>query len=54
MNPWFDMYVNGEHLDNIHHDILEAIEAAKAWLDEEIENAKQIEDAGVEMLDLPA
>ena len=54
MNPWFDMYVNGEHLDNVHHDILEAIEAAKAWLDEEIENAKQIEDAGVEMLDLPA
>ena len=35
MNPWFDMYVNGEHLDNVQHDILEAIDAAKAWLDEE-------------------
>ena len=35
MNPWFDLYVNGDHLDNVQHDILEAIDAAKAWIDEE-------------------
>ena len=32
-NPWFDMYVNGEHLDNVQYDIDEAIDQAKAWLD---------------------
>lgn len=43
-NPWFDMYVRGEHIDCITHDINEALQGAMAWLDEEIENAKQIED----------
>jgi hypothetical protein len=44
MNPWFDMYVRGEHLDNVHHEIGEALQAAKAWLEEEVANAKMIED----------
>jgi hypothetical protein len=47
MNPWFDMYVRGEHLDNVHHEIGEALQAAKAWLDEEVQNAKLIEDGVV-------
>lgn len=44
MNPWFDMYVRGEHLDNVHHEIGEALQAAAAWLEEEVANAKLIED----------
>jgi len=47
MNPWFDMYVRGEHLDNVHHEIGEALQAAKAWLEEEVQNAKLIEDGVV-------
>lgn len=53
-NPWFDLYVRGEHLDCVTHDINEALQSAMAWLDEEIANAKQIEDAVVFGLDLPA
>lgn len=43
-NPWFDLYVRGEHLDCVTHDINEALQSAMAFLDEEIANAKQIED----------
>lgn len=47
MNPWFDMYVRGEHLDNVHHEIGEALASARAWLEEEVANAKLIEDGVV-------
>ncbi len=53
-NPWFDLYVRGEHIDCITHDINEALQSAMAWLDEEIANAKQIENFGVSGLDFPA
>jgi hypothetical protein len=53
-NPWFDLYVRGEHLDCVTHDINEALQSAMAWLDEEIANAKEIENVGVSGLDLPA
>lgn len=43
-NPWFDLYVKGEHLDCVTHDINEALQSAKAWLEDEIRNAKEIED----------
>jgi len=43
-NPWFDLYVRGDHIDSVTHDINEALQSAKAWLEEEIINAKQIED----------
>lgn len=46
-NPWFDLYVNGEHLDCVTHSIDEAVNAAKAFLSEEVANAERIE------LDLP-
>ena len=52
MNSWFDLYVQGEHLDCVSHDIDDALASAQSWLDEEIENAKQIE-IGVPV-DLPA
>jgi hypothetical protein len=52
MNSWFDLYVQGVHLDCVSHDIDDALASAMAWLDEEIENAKQIE-IGVP-LDFPA
>ena len=51
MNPWFDLYVYGEHLDAVEHEIADAIKAAKAWLDDCCENANQIENG---VLDLPA
>jgi hypothetical protein len=51
-NSWFDLYVHGEHLDCVSHEINDALSVAMAWLDEEIENAKQIE-IGVP-LDFPA
>jgi len=53
-NPWFDLYVRGEHLDSVSHDINEALLFAKHWLEEEISNAKEIENFGVSPLDLPA
>lgn len=53
-NPWFDLYVQGEHLDAVTHDINEALQSAMAWLDEEIANAKQIENFGVSALDFSA
>jgi hypothetical protein len=53
-NPWFDLYVRGEHLDCVTHDINEALQSAKAWLEDEIQNSKEIENFGVSPLDLPA
>lgn len=47
MNPWFDMYAFGEHLDNVHHEIDEILESACSFLQEEAENAKAIENFGV-------
>lgn len=47
MNPWFDMYVCGEHLDFVTHDINEALQGAKSFLEEEIQNANNIENCGV-------
>lgn len=43
-NPWFDLYVDGEHLDDVTHEITDAVNAAKAYLDETIVNANQIEN----------
>ena len=48
MNPWFDLYVEGEHLDAVNHEIDDAVKAAKAFVDGEIQNANMIE------LDLPS
>ena len=53
-NPWFDLYVRGEHLDAVTHDINEALQCAKAFIEDEIHNAKEIENFGVSRLDLPA
>lgn len=53
-NPWFDLYVRGDHIDSITHDINEALQSAMAWLDEEIANAKEIENFGVSALDYSA
>lgn len=43
-NPWFDLYVRGEHLDEVSHDIGDAVVSAKAYLEETIANARQIEE----------
>ena len=43
-NPWFDLYVRGEHLDEVSHDIRDAIASAKAYLEETLENVRQIEE----------
>lgn len=51
MNPWFDLYVYGEHLDAVEHEIGDAINSAKSWLDDTIHNAAQIENG---VLDFPA
>lgn len=53
-NPWFDLYVGGDHLDCVTHDINEALQSAMAFLEDEIHNAKEIENFGVSGLDLPA
>lgn len=44
MNPWFDLYCQGEHLDAVTHEITDAIDMAKGFLDAEVENAKNIEE----------
>jgi hypothetical protein len=38
----------------VTHDINEALQSAMAWLDEEIANAKEIENFGVSSLDFSA
>jgi len=34
LNPWFDLYANGEHLDRVTHDIDDAIMEAEAFVEE--------------------
>jgi hypothetical protein len=43
MNSWFDLYIKGEHLDAVCHEIEDAIDAAIGVLQEEVANAKAIE-----------
>ena len=43
-NPWFDLYVQGEHLDVVTHEITDAVASAKAYLEETIINVRLIED----------
>lgn len=43
MNSWFDLYINGEHIDAVTHTIEDAVDAAIAVLQEEVANAKVIE-----------
>jgi hypothetical protein len=43
MNSWFDLYIKGEHIDAVTHEIEDAIDAAIGVLQEEVENAKAIE-----------
>lgn len=50
MNPWFDLYVHGEHLgesygrDAVQHEIADAIDSAKMFIDQEAHNAETIEN----------
>lgn len=44
MNPWFDLYCQGEHLDAVTHEITDAVDEAKKFLDAEVQNAKAIEE----------
>lgn len=43
-NNWFDLYIKGEHLDQVTHTIDEAIESAKAIVAEHIVNVCFIEN----------
>lgn len=43
-NNWFDLYIKGEHLDQVTHTIDEAIESAKALVAEHIVNVCFIEN----------
>jgi hypothetical protein len=43
MNPWFDLYCQGVHLDAVTHEITDAVASAKAYLEETIVNANNIE-----------
>ena len=43
-NNWFDLYINGDHLDQVTHTIDEAIESAKAVVAEHIVNVCFIEN----------
>ena len=49
-NNWFDLYINGEHLDQVTHTIDEAIESAKAVIAEHIVNVCFIENEGKPIL----
>jgi hypothetical protein len=49
-NNWFDLYINGEHLDQVTHTIDEAIESAKAIVAEHIVNVCFIENEGKPIL----
>jgi hypothetical protein len=46
-NSWFDLYCDGEHLDTVSHDIYDAIRDAITWLQQEKDNALQIENVGL-------
>ena len=43
-NNWFDLYIDGDHLDQVTHTIEEAIESAKAVVAEHIVNLCLIEN----------
>ena len=43
-NNWFDLYIKGEHLDQVTHTIDEAIESAKVLVAEHIVNVCFIEN----------
>lgn len=43
-NNWFDLYIKGEHLDQVTHTIDEAVESAKAVVAEHIANICFIEN----------
>ena len=49
-NNWFDLYINGEHLDQVTHTIDEAIESAKVVVAEHIVNLCSIENEGKPIL----
>lgn len=49
-NNWFDLYIDGEHLDQVTHTIDEAIESAKAVVAEHIVNVCLIENEGKPIL----
>lgn len=49
-NSWFDLYCDGEHLDTVSHDVWDAIRDAITFLQAEKENAKAIENIGVDMV----
>lgn len=34
-NSWFDLYCYGEHLDAVHHELIEALAAAVAYVQEQ-------------------
>lgn len=34
-NSWFDLYCYGEHLDAVHHELIEALSAAVAYVQEQ-------------------
>lgn len=49
-NNWFDLYIKGVHLDQVTHNIDEAIESAKAVVAEHIVNVCFIENEGKPIL----
>jgi len=49
-NNWFDLYIKGEHLDQVTHTIDEAVESAKAVVAEHIVNLCSIENEGKPIL----
>ena len=49
-NNWFDLYINGEHLDQVTHTIDEAVESAKVVVAEHIVNLCSIENEGKPIL----
>ena len=49
-NNWFDLYIKGQHLDQVTHTIDEAIESAKAVVAEHIVNVCLIENEGKPVL----
>jgi hypothetical protein len=49
-NNWFDLYQNGNHLDQVTHTIDEAVESAKVVVAEHIVNVCDIENEGKPIL----
>lgn len=44
MNNWFDLYVEGEHLDCVEHTLFDAIASASVYVRDESQNIKTLED----------